>query len=319
MTIEAYIPARWFTEVHGTRKINYVVLHSVEAENTPGTAESVARFFQNLPASSKASAHVCCDMDSRVRCVQDKDVAYAAPGLNKDGLHIELSGYARYRAGDWEQPRMIAMLRLGAEKVREWCAKYDIPAVYVDAAALKRGERGITTHNEVSKAFRQSDHWDPGPGFPIKTFISMVVDQPPPMIKEEDMEPYFKVNCPTGGYWIVKRSDGGIFGYEDRYGVPPHYGALPGLGVKLTAPIVSMEPYTVDRQVVGYWLLGADGGVFSFGKAPFTDSYAGHPEWHQGKRQFVGMRQNEGGYDLIAVVDGSDPPEQNVYDLSVKR
>ena len=32
---------------------------------------------------------------------------------------------------------------------------------------LRAGERGITTHAQVSKAWKKSDHWDPGPGFPI--------------------------------------------------------------------------------------------------------------------------------------------------------
>ena len=42
------------------------------------------------------------------------------------------------------------------------------------AADLVRGRRGITSHAEVSLAYRKSDHWDPGPGFPIDEFLGRV-------------------------------------------------------------------------------------------------------------------------------------------------
>jgi hypothetical protein len=46
--------------------------------------------------------------------------------------------------------------------------------VAVDVAGLLRGDRGITTHDAVSKAFKQSTHWDPGPGFPLADFANAV-------------------------------------------------------------------------------------------------------------------------------------------------
>ena len=42
------------------------------------------------------------------------------------------------------------------------------------AADLVAGRRGITGHVEVSRAFKRSDHWDPGPGFPIESFLDDV-------------------------------------------------------------------------------------------------------------------------------------------------
>lgn len=319
MTIETIL-AKWYMPVKEPRRIDWIVIHDAEAINAPGTARGIAKFFQQLPETAKASAHVSADMKELVRSVADNDVAYAAPGGNAVGLQLELAGYARYLHGDWVQPHMIAMLQLGARQVREWCLRYNVPMVFVNAEGLKRGERGITTHYEVSKAFKKSSHWDPGFNFPMKTLTSMVVAKPPPIPKEEEMGAYFSEDCPTGGYWIVKRSDGGVFAYDGAW-LPSDGSAisLPGLGVTPLAPIVAMEPYMKDGQVLGYWLLGADGGVYSFGKAPFTDSYAGHPEWHQGVRQFIDIEQHGEGYDLISVVVGSDPPERNVYDLSVKR
>ena len=36
------------------------------------------------------------------------------------------------------------------------------------------GRRGLTGHAEVSRAFGQSDHWDPGDGFPVEAFVDRV-------------------------------------------------------------------------------------------------------------------------------------------------
>jgi hypothetical protein len=45
-------------------------------------------------------------------------------------------------------------------------------------------------------------------------------------------------------------------------------------GSHLNAPVVGMAA-TPDGQ--GYWLAAADGGVFSFGRAPFEGSMGGKP------------------------------------------
>ncbi|MHB8437684.1 MAG: hypothetical protein ACYDD4_00770, partial [Acidimicrobiales bacterium] len=49
-------------------------------------------------------------------------------------------------------------------------------------------------------------------------------------------------------------------------------GSLPGMGIKPGAPIVGIAP-TANGQ--GYWLVGADGGVFAFGDAVFDGSLPG--------------------------------------------
>ncbi|ACU54889.1 Ig family protein [Acidimicrobium ferrooxidans DSM 10331] len=70
------------------------------------------------------------------------------------------------------------------------------------------------------------------------------------------------------GYWLVA-ADGGVFSFGDAgfYGNTYTLG-LTGLGGSrpLAAPIVAMAP-TPDGK--GYWLVAADGGVFSFGDAGF--------------------------------------------------
>ena len=48
------------------------------------------------------------------------------------------------------------------------------PDPMLTADDLLAGRRGITGHAEVSKAYRKSDHWDPGPGFPVESFLDRV-------------------------------------------------------------------------------------------------------------------------------------------------
>jgi hypothetical protein len=75
------------------------------------------------------------------------------------------------------------------------------------------------------------------------------------------------------GYWLVA-SDGGVFAYGDT----TFHGSIPGLGIapagsgnpnSLSAPIVGMVP---SADGGGYFMVGADGGVFAFGDAHFSGS-----------------------------------------------
>lgn len=167
-----YVQARHFTPTSG-RQIDLIVVHDMEAPEKPGTAERVAAWFAGATAP-RASAHWCFDSDSAVRCVRDRDVAWHAPGANHNGLGYEHAGYARQTREEWLDPYGRAMLEVSARQARLDCRQYAIPVRFVDAAGLKRGERGITTHREVTEAFRRSTHWDPGPGFPMDHYLTLV-------------------------------------------------------------------------------------------------------------------------------------------------
>lgn len=175
-----FIKARWFTPTGG-RRIDLVVLHTAETPEGVNTARAVANYFATT--TTKASAHYTVDPKNIFQCVQDKDVAYAAPGANSNGIHLELSGRAGQTAGEWHDTYSSALLANAAKLAADICAAYKIPARYVPAAQLAAGgaaARGITTHNEVSKAFRKSTHWDPGPNFPIIEFVNAVLGGTPP-------------------------------------------------------------------------------------------------------------------------------------------
>ena len=106
--------------------------------------------------------------------MRDENVAWAAPGANSNGIQIEHAGRARPNRPRVSDAYSTAMLDRSAALVAELCRKHGIPAVWLYAADLKAGRRGITTHKAVSDAFKRSSHWDPGTGFPVEGFLSRV-------------------------------------------------------------------------------------------------------------------------------------------------
>ena len=175
MTTYPFIQCRWRTPTNG-RRIDLVVIHTAETPEGVNTARAVARYFATT--DTKASAHYCVDSDEIIQSCGDVDVAYAAPGANHNGIHIELAGRAAQSTADWNDAYSVGVIGTAARLVAELCGTYRIPIRYVNAAALKvggSGARGITMHRDVSAAFKKSTHTDPGPNFPIVEFVNRVL------------------------------------------------------------------------------------------------------------------------------------------------
>ena len=68
----------------------------------------------------------------------------------------------------------------------EWCRKYSIPPVHLTVAQLKAGRKGFVGHVDVSNAYHQSDHDDPGPNFPWDYYLGLVRAN---LEEDEDMTP----------------------------------------------------------------------------------------------------------------------------------
>ncbi|GAA4627259.1 peptidoglycan recognition protein family protein [Cellulomonas oligotrophica] len=152
--------------------VEVIVVHTMEAPETAQTAENIARYFAR--PTTRASAHLCVDNDSVVRCVPDADTAWAAPGANANGLQLELAGYARQTPAEWDDAYSRAQLALAASEAAAWARKYGIPVRRLSVAELRAGAKGFVAHDDVSKAFGKSTHWDPGPHFPWARFLSLV-------------------------------------------------------------------------------------------------------------------------------------------------
>lgn len=173
-----HVPARWFTKTPaGTRRtVNKIVIHAMDAPEKGTTAESVAKYFQTLPATDQKSAHICCDSNSTVQCVWDNDIAYAAPGCNHDGIQIELAGYTAQTAAEWMDEYSMATLQEAARAVAYYLKKYELPAVHLTDEQLRTGARGIVGHYQVTAVYPTlgHGHTDPGPHFPWAEFMGMV-------------------------------------------------------------------------------------------------------------------------------------------------
>ena len=168
-----FIEAAHFTPA-SRAAVDLVVLHSMESQEKPGTARSVALWFADPIRSPQASAHYCLDDREVVQCVREADIAWCAPGANRNGIHLEHAGRASQAANEWGDEFSMAMLHLSVELAASVCRAWAIPAKMVDAAGLLVHTRGITTHAEVSRAFKMSSHWDPGPNFPLAWYVSRV-------------------------------------------------------------------------------------------------------------------------------------------------
>lgn len=168
-----FIPARWFTKVDGVRKVRLIVIHCMESAETNRTAENVGAYLQTV--TRPASAHIGVDSNSIVQYVKDNNVAYGAPGVNKDGIHIELAGYAKQTTPEWLDPYGVLMIEKGANAAAQYCLKYDIPAVRLSLKDLKSGKKGIIGHWDATQTYKpNAGHTDPGTNFPWEWFLSRV-------------------------------------------------------------------------------------------------------------------------------------------------
>lgn len=179
MQLEAELPcvtrtirARGYRPMR-SKAVRVIVLHTAECGEGASAAEQVAGYFATL-TDRTASAHFCIDSDSIVQCVPLDGVAWAAPGANDDGVQIELAGRAGQGVAGWCDAFSVAMLDRAATLVAQLCARYGLPAAFVDEAGLLGGLSGITTHAAVSRAFKRSTHQDPGPSFPLAAFLDAV-------------------------------------------------------------------------------------------------------------------------------------------------
>lgn len=162
-----------YTAFHNSGKrdvkdVKLIVMHDTEG----GTAESIAEYFTS--PGSGGSAHLVVDDDKCYRTLANDVTPWGAPGANVDGFHIEQVGYAAWTSAEWEKHEQL--LHRAAYKAAYHAHLFKIPPVFVDAAGLKAGKAGITTHAEVSLAFPNDagNHHDPGTGWPREKFMQLV-------------------------------------------------------------------------------------------------------------------------------------------------
>lgn len=169
-----FIQARNYTKGTNRTAIDWIVIHTMENPEKPGSARTVALWFAS-ELSPQASAHYCVDNSEIVQCVAETDVAWHAPGANAKGIGIEHAGYAHFTDVDWDEADPQAMLALSARLTAELCDRWSIPVEKISADDLRVGKRGICGHVDVTDAFSNGvGHWDPGPAFPWGQYVTLV-------------------------------------------------------------------------------------------------------------------------------------------------
>lgn len=172
-----------------------VVIHSTVSPCQPGGRYDIAAYFRS-PASG-GSAHYVVDPVGAVQVVGDHTIAWHAPP-NQHSLGIEMCDIpgpvpgdkrvtavwkAAKRAWRWRRPNQQAMLHVTAQLTARLCGAYDVPVRFVSVRGLRRGKHGVTTHNNVSRAWHQSTHWDPG-FWPRRRFMRLVASYHAELIRE---------------------------------------------------------------------------------------------------------------------------------------
>jgi N-acetyl-anhydromuramyl-L-alanine amidase AmpD len=169
-----FLQARRFSRAsRAPSSIRLIVIHATDGSEGLLKAEDCAARFAGED-SPKASAHYAVDANSVVQCVLDTDVAWHAPGANHNGIGIELCGRAKQTRAEWLDEISHPTLCIGAGLTARLCKRFNLPVRFVPREGLINKMTGITTHFEVSRAFKKSTHTDPGPGFPMDWFLQQV-------------------------------------------------------------------------------------------------------------------------------------------------
>jgi N-acetyl-anhydromuramyl-L-alanine amidase AmpD len=167
------VQARNFSRPAGANlPIRRIVIHDMEMAEKGDTAESCARLFASEHAPP-ASAHFCVDADSVVQCVELDRVAWHAPP-NVGSIGIEHAGFANQHFSQWLDPYGKEMLARSAALCGWLCAAFGVPARWLTVKQLRAGAAGLCTHADVSAAWHQTDHTDPGPDFPKPYYLDLI-------------------------------------------------------------------------------------------------------------------------------------------------
>lgn len=143
--------------------IKFACFHTTEnSDTTP--PDNVAKW--QLNRANKSSYNVLFGTTGRtVRSNDDNYKPWAAgTTANTYGVHGSAVGYAVRTREQWLKfPKQL-------ESMAQWAAdvskRYDLPLVWLTPQQLRDGARGFCSHDTVSKAWREVNHTDPGPGFP---------------------------------------------------------------------------------------------------------------------------------------------------------
>jgi N-acetyl-anhydromuramyl-L-alanine amidase AmpD len=168
-----WVPPKSYTSGRKSGQPTVIVIHTTEGSEGPSSAEDGAAYDQRR--TDGTSAHFYIDSNSIVQCVRTTDEAHTARQTGNDiGIHLELCGKAGQSAAQWADPVSAATVENAAEVCRRLRQKYPFPIVRLSPSQLRSGARGFCGHVDISNAFGESDHTDPGPNFPWARLFDLI-------------------------------------------------------------------------------------------------------------------------------------------------
>lgn len=160
-------PPRWYGSERTTKR--YIAIHSTEND---ASAEGEAAYAKRREDSTSSSYYV--DRDSIVQSLDTDLRAFHAGSRTGNSLAIayELTGRASWSRSTWLGA--IAWDVLAAQiavDARHW----GIEPRDLSVEQLRAGDlTGIITHNDMRLVWGGTDHWDPGPDFPMDHLVDRV-------------------------------------------------------------------------------------------------------------------------------------------------
>lgn len=155
----------------GTRKLSAIELGVVHC--TQGaSAAGAAGWFANT--KSQGSAHDVVDAIECYRTLPPSVIPWGAPGVNGNGWHLEIAGFAEWSRAEWlRHGRAIerAAYKLAVNGRERFPMRFLTDRELADVLRRKpTRRRGVVSHRQVSRVFGGT-HTDPGPHFPWDVFM----------------------------------------------------------------------------------------------------------------------------------------------------
>lgn len=155
-----------------TKPRNLLCIHTFEDDGT-WSADKMAKYQQS--PSAGGSYHLVIDVNGRIaRENDDPFIPWAAMFTgNRVAFHFSLSGKASWTRQQWlARPKQIDAL---AKVLAAYSKAKGIPLIRRGPQDVRAGKWGVCGHDDISKAFKESTHWDPGTGFPFDVVIDKAV------------------------------------------------------------------------------------------------------------------------------------------------
>lgn len=160
------------------------LIHSLEAPAKPGMANGLIQWT----VSEGLSPHTMSDPSECLQGLSESHAgAHAGSNANMTLVGFEQTGYAAWDITKWTEPVAFAGVKNAARGVAnlwkvmgwdkndvEWGSVAQLQAEYNNYKAGRSWRPMMWTHYDVTRAWRQTTHTDPGNGYPYAIFRQLV-------------------------------------------------------------------------------------------------------------------------------------------------